>query len=60
MNSVRIPVNLTVPSHVTCASADAADNVGRKVTLLGAVILAVANTTTVLADLVFIITERTV
>lgn len=60
MNSVGISVNLTVPSHVTCAPADAADDVGRKVTLLRAVILAVANTTTILAYLVFVITERTV
>lgn len=60
MDSVGISVDLTVSSHVTCATADAADDVGREITLLGAVILAMTNATTVLAYLVFVITERAI
>ena len=45
---------------MTCASADTADDVRCEVTLLGTVVLAMANITTVLADLVLVVAERTV
>ena len=60
LDSVRIPVNCTVTSHVACASADTADNVRCEVTLFGAVVLAMANITTVLANLILIVTKSTV
>ena len=60
LDSVRIPVNCTVTSHVACASADTANNVRCEVTLFGAVVLAMANITTVLANLILVIAKRSV
>ena len=60
LNSVRIPVNCTVTSHMACTSTDAADDVRCEVTLFGAVVLPVANIATILADLVLVIAKRTV
>jgi hypothetical protein len=41
-------------------TADAADDVGSKVALLGAIILAMADIAAVLTNLVFVVTESTV
>ena len=60
MGGIWISVNSTVTSHVTCATTDTTDNVRCEVTLLWTVILAVTDTTAVLADLVFIIAQSTV
>lgn len=49
-----------VSRHVTSVATDSADDVCGEVALLGAVILPVADLTTVLAGLVLIITESTV
>ena len=50
----------TITGHVTSVTADTADNVGRVILLLGAVVLAMTNLTTILASLVFVVTERSV
>jgi len=47
----------TVASHMTRLSADTADHVGDKVLLLGTIVFAMTNLTTVLARLIFIISE---
>ena len=60
LDSVRIPVDLTISSHMSCATADTADDVGGEVTLLRAVVLAVTDTTAILADLIFVITKSTI
>lgn len=60
LDSVRIPVNCAVTSHVACASADTADDVRCEVTLFWAVVLAMANITTVLADLILVVAKRSV
>lgn len=60
LDSVRIPVNCTVTSHMTGATTDTADNVRCEITLLGTVVLAVTNAAAVLANLVLVIAKRTV
>ena len=60
VSSIRIPVDGTVASHVTSTSANTTDDVCGEVTLLWAIILAMSNTTTVLTNLVFVVTESTV
>ena len=55
LDGVWIPVNCAVACHVSGASADTADDVRCKVTLLRTVVLAVTYSTTVLANLVFIV-----
>lgn len=60
LGGIRIPVNSTVTGHVSGATTDTADDVRCKVTLLGTVVLAVANTTTILTDLIFVIAQRTI
>lgn len=60
LDGVWIPVNCAVACHVSGASADTADDVRCKVTLLRTVVLAVTYSTTVLANLVFIVAESTV
>lgn len=45
---------------MTCTTTNATDNVCGEITLLRTVILAMANTTTVLANLVLIIAQSTV
>ena len=61
MRATRIAsVDSAIASHVAGGTADATDDVGREVTLLWTVVLAVANTTTVLANLVLIVTKGTV
>ena len=61
MRATRIAsVDSAIASHVASGTADATDDVGRAVTLLWTVVLAVANNTTVLANLVLIVTKGTV
>lgn len=50
----------TISCHVASVSADTANNIGGKVALFWAVVLPVADLTTVLAGLVLVITESTV
>jgi uncharacterized membrane protein len=50
----------TITSHVTSIATNTTDDVGGEVALLGAVVLAVTNLTTVLASLVLIVTKSTV
>jgi hypothetical protein len=50
----------TVASHVTGLTTDAADDAGREVLLLGAVVLAMTDFTAVLAGLVLVVTKGTV
>jgi hypothetical protein len=50
----------TITSHVTGVATDAADDAGGVVLSLGAIILAVANLTTVLAGLVLVVSKGTV
>ena len=54
-----LPVG-TITGHVASVAADTADNIGRVVLLLGAVVLAMTNLTTILASLVFVVAERSV
>lgn len=49
-----------VSGHVTSVATDSADDVCSEVALLRAVVLPVADLTTVLASLVLVVTERTV
>lgn len=58
--SVGIPVNLTVACHVPSASAHTTDDVSSEVALFGAVIFAMTKTTTVLTNLVLIVTKGTI
>ena len=60
MRSVRVPVHGTVASHVSCTTTDSADDVCCEVSLFRAVVLAVADSTTILTDLVLVVTEGTV
>lgn len=48
----------TIASHVARIAADATNNIGRVVPLLGTIVLAVSNPTTILANLVLIIAQR--
>ena len=57
---VRVPVDGAVASHVSSTAADTTYDVRCKVTLLGAVVFAMANATTVLANLVLVVAESTV
>ena len=50
----------TVTSHMTGATANTTDDVRCEVTLLRTVVLPVTDTTTVLADLVFVVSKSTV
>jgi hypothetical protein len=45
---------------VSSAATHTANDVSSEVTLLGAVVFAVADATTILADLVFVVTKRTI
>lgn len=49
-------VHRTIPRHVTSATTNMADDVSSEVALLGTIIFAMANTTTVLTNLVFVVT----
>ena len=60
LDSVRVSVNSAVTGHMSGATTDTADDIRCEVTLLRTVILAMANTTTVLAYLVFVIAQSTV
>lgn len=57
---IRVPVDSAVASHVSGAAANTADDVRCEVALLRTVVLAMPDTTAVLTDLVFVITESTV
>jgi len=50
----------TIAGHVASVATNATDNVGGEVALLGTVVLAMSDLTTVLASLVLVITESTV
>lgn len=50
----------TIASHVACITTDSANDAGRVVLLLRAIIFTMANLTTVLAGLVFIVSQSTV
>ena len=50
----------TITSHVASVAADAADNVGRVILLLRAVILSVSNLAAVLARLILVVTQGSV
>lgn len=50
----------TVTSHVACITAGAANDTRGVVLLLGTIVLAVANLTTILASLVFVVAKGTV
>jgi hypothetical protein len=50
----------TIAGHVSSVATNATDNVGSEVTLLGAVVLAMSNLSTVLASLVLIVAKSTV
>lgn len=50
----------TIAGHVSSVTADTADNAGRVVGLVRAIVLAMTNATAVLACLVLVITECTV
>lgn len=50
----------STPRHVTSLTADAANNVGGKVSLFGAVVLAMADVAAVLANLVLVVAQGTV
>ena len=60
MGEVGVSVNGTITSHMPGATADTADDVRCEVTLLRTVILAMTNTTAILADLVLVIAQSTV
>ena len=60
VHRVGVPVNSAIASHMSSATADTANDVRCEVTLLRTVILAMAYTTTVLTDLVFVIAQSTV
>ena len=55
--SIRVLVDCTVPSHVPCTATNPADDIGSKITLLWAIVFAVANTTTILTDLILIVAK---
>jgi hypothetical protein len=50
----------TIARHVASVAADTADDAGSEVLALGAVVLAMSDLTTVLAGLVFVVSERSV
>jgi hypothetical protein len=50
----------TIAGHVTSLTTNTADDAGRKVLLLWAIVLAMADLTTVLTGLVLVVTEGTV
>jgi hypothetical protein len=58
--SVRISVDLAIPCHMSSASTNTADDVCGVVALFRTVVFAMADATTVLADLVFVVTESSV
>ena len=58
--SVRVLVDGTVTSHVPSTTTHTTNDVSGEVTLFGAVVFAMADTTAVLADLVLVITQSTV
>lgn len=60
MNSVRVSINSAVTSHVSGTSTDTTDDICCEVTLFWTVILAMANTTTILANLILVVTEGSV
>ena len=60
MNSIGIPIDSAVTSHMTSTSADATNDVCREVTLFWTIILAMTNTSTILANLILVITEGSV
>jgi hypothetical protein len=51
-----LPVG-TIPRHMAGVSTETADDIGREVLLLGAVVLAMSDLTTVLTRLVFVVTK---
>lgn len=53
-------VNGTIARHMARTPADTTDDVGSEVALFRAVVLAMSNTTAVLADLVLIVSEGSV
>lgn len=57
---VRIPVDGAVTSHMSSAAANATDDIGSEVSLFGAIVFAMSNTTTVLANLVLIVPKSTI
>lgn len=60
MHCVRVPVDSAVTSHVTSTTTNAADDVRGEVALFWAVVLPVTDASAVLADLVLVVTKRTV
>jgi len=58
--SCGILVDVAIAGHVASTSANSTNDVSSKVALFRAVIFPVANTTAVLADLVFVVTESTI
>lgn len=60
VHCVRVPVDGTITGHVAGTTADTADDVRGKVALFWTVVLPVTDTSTVLANLVLVVTERTV
>jgi hypothetical protein len=54
---VGILVNSAITSHVTSATTNTTDDVSSEVTLFRAVVFAVTDSTAVLANLVFIVSE---
>ena len=58
--SVRIFIDGTIPGHVTRAATNATNDVSSEVALFWAIIFSVTNTTTVLTNLVFIITKGSI
>ena len=57
---VRIWLYRAVTSHVTRAATDATNDVSCEVTMFGTVVFAVTQPTTILANLVFVVTESPV
>ncbi len=55
--SVGIFVYCTVPRHMTSTTTDAANDVSSEVALLWTIVFAVTDTTTILTNLVFIVTQ---
>lgn len=57
---VRILVDCTITSHMSSAAANPTNNISSEVPLFGTIVFAMANATTILTDLIFIVTECTV
>ena len=55
--SIRVFVDRTIPSHVPCTATNSADDVSSKIALLWAIVFAVANTTTILTNLILIVAK---